>query len=140
MLTSRSISARKHSTIRAGWRTIVAGLALLAFALQSYITQTHIHLTPALTASNQIPGDKDSAGKNIASKQVAPKQKAPANDDPLNCPMCQAMGYAGHFVSPSAAMLLLPGIAISILPLVVPILSPRASPSYNWQGRGPPNS
>ncbi|MBV9569849.1 MAG: hypothetical protein JO056_01230 [Alphaproteobacteria bacterium] len=140
MLAIRSIVARKHFATTAGWRTIVAGVALLAFALQSYLTQTHIHLTPALTASTQIAGEKDAADKNFASKRAAPKQKAPANDDPLKCPTCQAMGYAGHFVSPAAAMLLLPGIAVSILPLVVPPLSPRASPSHNWQGRGPPTS
>ena len=136
----RASALTKRPANSAGWRLIVASIALVAFALQSYVTQTHIHLRPALVSSLKLTDDNGVAGKTISGQRTAPKDKAPANDDPLKCPMCQAMGHAGHFVTPSAAALLLPGITVSILPLSVLLHAPRASPSHSWQGRGPPTS
>lgn len=124
------------------WRLFVATLVLMAFAFQSYLTQTHIHvLLPAFAVSKTAaPGHTARTGIEGAAGQHAPN-KAPGNDDPMKCPLCQAVGYAGHFVTPpAAASLLLPTVAISVLLLTVAILSPRQIPSHSWQGRGPPNS
>ena len=123
-----------------GWRLLVASFALIAFAFQSYITQTHIHFAQPLSAAAKLlnPADSKSVGKSAAQRSAP--QNAPANDEPVKCPLCQAVGYAGHFVTPAQAVLLLPSAAVSFLPLTIAILSSRESPSHIWQGRGPPNS
>ena len=116
---------------------------LIAFAFQSYLTQTHIHLpSPAPVAAAKLTDSSHSkpAAKDIAAHRRAPADKAPSDDNPVKCPLCQAVGYAGHFVAPAAVATLLPAAAISILPLTIAILSPRESPSHIWQGRGPPRS
>jgi hypothetical protein len=121
----------------------VAGLALIAFAFQSYVTQTHIHLRqPVSFSASDIgaPSEAKSLHGVAAGPQHTERDKAPANDEPVKCPLCQAVGYAGHFVTPAAAALLLPTAAISILPLATAILSSRDTPSHNWQSRGPPHS
>ncbi len=126
-----------------GWRLLVAGLALIAFALQSYLTQTHIHLAPpAISAEHSGAGLlANASGPTLKIHQrTAPKGKAPGDDNPAKCPLCQAVGYAGHFVTPVAAAFLLPTAAISMLPLATAILSSRETPSHNWQSRGPPHS
>ena len=124
-------------------RLLVAGFVLIAFAFQSYLTQTHIHLPPPVgvaAAKLASASDSTSAAKEIAAHPGTPSDKAPSDDNPVKCPLCQAVGYAGHFVAPSAVATLLPAAAISILPLSIAILSPCESPSHIWQGRGPPNS
>jgi hypothetical protein len=127
------------STTAAGWRVFVATLALIAFAFQGYISQTHVHVQLAGLAVSNVAAVKHSAS-DAACSQHAP-DKTPAREDPMKCPLCQVVGYAGHFVTPSAAAsLLLPRTAISILPLAIALLSPRESPSHIWQGRGPPHS
>jgi len=79
--------------------------------------------------------------KTRAALQRNAPEKAPPDEDPMKCPLCQAVGYAGHFVAPSAtAWILLPSVAISILPMAIAILSPRETISHIWQGRGPPHS
>lgn len=123
----------------AGWRLVVATLALIAFAFQSYVTQTHIHFAPRLSAAATFTGALASKVSGKLAQRDAPKN-APDNDESPKCPLCQAVNYAGHFVTPAQAALLLPAAAISISPLAAVILSPRESPSHIWQGRGPPNS
>ena len=126
----------------AGWRVVIATLALIAFAFQSYIAQTHIHL-PSLSAasSKMAAADRNSAKGNVSAQKPAPNNNGPANDEPVKCPLCQAVGYAGHFVTPSAAStLLLPASAISILPLLLALIPLRETPSHSWRGRGPPHS
>jgi hypothetical protein len=121
---------------------LVAAFALIAFAFQSYLTQTHIHLLPPLSAPSKTAAVSDSGTTKIGGdiQRHAPK-KAPADDNPLKCPLCQAVSYAGHFLTPSpAASLLQPALSFSILPLRVATPSSRESPSHNWQGRGPPHS
>lgn len=121
---------------------LVSTLALIAFAFQSYITQTHIHLpSVSVTWSKMAAADRNSAKGNVSAQKHAPNNNGPANDEPVKCPLCQAVGYAGHFVTPSAAStLLLPASAISILPLLLALTPPRETPSHGWRGRGPPHS
>ena len=126
-----------------GWRLLVAAFTLVAFAFQSYLTDTHIHIAqPTSFAAIAVKAsDFGAVHKAAAPLRSAPTDKAPSNDEPVKCPLCQAVGYAGHFIAPSsAAALLLPTAAISILPLALVLRSPRETPSHIWQGRGPPHS
>jgi hypothetical protein len=126
-----------------GWRLLVAAFTLIAFALQSYLTETHIHIAQATSFASITakPAESNATHKTATPLRGAPSDKAPSNEEPVKCPLCQAVGYAGHFVAPSSpAALLLTSVAISILPLALAVRSPRESPSHIWQGRGPPNS
>jgi hypothetical protein len=119
----------------------VASLALIAFTFQSYVTQTHVHFAlPGSMRTAELADSAAQAGKLANNQLDTQKNKTPSNDDPLKCPLCQAVGYAGHFVTPSVAALVLPLTLIAILPLAIPIVSQRGSPSHIWRGRGPPNS
>ena len=116
------------------WRVVVASVALVAFALQSYLTQTHIHSAAPQSASISIGFLNGKFPLSIA----APQKKAPARDDTGKCPICQAMGYAGQFITPPAASFILPSQAISIVSFAAIILSTFEAASHNWQGRAPP--
>jgi hypothetical protein len=118
------------------WRRWVAVFALLAFALQTQITQTHVHFASS-QAFGLSSGDEATASAKIANK-AAPQKSAPANDDPAKCPICQAVMHAGQFISPSTISFALPSEAIAIIPLSLVIAIARERASHNWQGRAPP--
>jgi hypothetical protein len=103
-------------------------LMLLAFGLQSYVSQTHIHIAPDSLAS---------AAKVGANKQPLP-DKYPAGSDPANCPLCQEIAHTGQFITPSAAALLLPSIAVSIVTLAADTPAVAQSTSHTWRSRAPP--
>ncbi len=119
-----------------GWRRVVLALALLTFALQSYITQTHIHFASApafgLSGDNFTPTLKHTNGK------TSPAKKIPSNDDPASCPICQAAMHSGQFITPSAIGFALPSEAVAIVPLVLVVLTASETISHGWQGRAPP--
>jgi hypothetical protein len=123
------------------WRRVVLALALLTFALQSYITQTHIHFTSAqafgLSSDNFAPAYKTTDGK-AADGKSAPLKKVPSNDDPANCPLCQAAAHSGQFITPSAIGFALPSETIAIVPLAIVVLTASETLSHGWQGRAPP--
>jgi hypothetical protein len=115
----------------AGWRRALVFMVLTAFVLQSYIVQTHIHFAPSDLA--QLAGDS-------AAKSAPHHDNFPANDDPANCPICQEILHSGHFVTPAAAALLLPTLAVSTIALVDRPLPVVSAPSHSWRGRAPPHS
>ena len=119
-----------------GWRRVVLALALLSFALQSFITQTHIHFASVqafgLSSDNFTPAAKIVDGKNT------PEKKVPSNDDPANCPICQAAMHSGQFITPSAIGFALPSETIAIVPLAIAVLTASEVVSHGWQGRAPP--
>ncbi|HEY0107018.1 MAG TPA: DUF2946 family protein [Rhizomicrobium sp.] len=102
-------------------------LTLIAFTLQSFATQTHIHIQPAgaPVAVDVFDG-------------VPAKGKVPAKNDEANCPLCQAFASAGHFVTPAVAATLLPTFSISIIALVFRASHLAPAVSHNWHGRAPP--
>jgi hypothetical protein len=125
----RGIMTAKTQPLReTGLRFAVSLFLMLAFGLQSYITQTHIHLAPGAIAAG-ISADKHQQ-----------PDKFPANGDPANCPICQEILHTGQFVTPSAAVLLLPSIAVSIVRIVVDIPAAAQSASHGWRSRAPPRA
>lgn len=112
------------------WRLGVTLFALLAFALQSYTTQTHIH-KPALPGWAGIAAALD---LNVPVKG----DKAPTKQDQQNCPLCQGVAHAGAFVSPVAATVLAPTLSVQIIAAVLGAGTSFDTLSHNWQSRGPP--
>lgn len=143
MIRSRHISLKRFRTAR----HILVLLVSAAFFLQSYITQTHIHPLPVSAPGVQTASYSGAFGKvENAIKSTGAKTakssggKIPGdNDDPAKCPLCQAMAYAGQYVWPtSAAIILVLTQSASVVPIVsiTPEL-PNAA-SYSWQSRAPP--
>jgi hypothetical protein len=109
-----------------GWRLAAVMLALVTFAVQSYVTQTHIHydmLGPA--------------GITTAAP-VAPAGKLPFKETPANCPICQEIAMAGHYVTPGAVALVLPAQSVSIVPIEIAVDLIVEAVSHDWHGRAPP--
>lgn len=99
-------------------RFAVTLFALFAFSLQSFVMQVHVH------------------GGTVAAAQTA-KTSKPA-PEPANCPICQEILHAGHYVMPSAAGWL----PLSQFSAIVSIWTGSAvlsqSSSHSWNSRAPP--
>jgi hypothetical protein len=81
-------------------RSVVALLIALAFALQSFFTQTHIHHWAQHLDGPAIV--KVSAGGPMGGSST------PDDGSPLDCPYCQAIAHSGLFFMPSAPLLRAP--------------------------------
>ena len=109
-------------------------VAALAFFLQSFVTQTHIHAPPSSAAKTVALVSPDDLGK------TGKRDRFPANDDPANCPLCQELVHAGHYVTPAFALLVQPSERIAH---VVPTAEPAAADSaisHAWRSRAPPTA
>jgi hypothetical protein len=101
----------------------------LAFAMQSYIAQTHIH------AESQGSGGI----AKIFSTQLAAQSKTPLNDKRVDCPLCQAVTHAGAFVTPTTLILHLPLIWSEGVGLVDAAQAAADAAAHDWQSRAPPS-
>jgi len=124
------------------WRQVLPMLMLVAFALQSYVTQTHIHFAGhVVTGGFTFPGEGSKTVKALGTAQDQDDHdKYPPGDDPANCPICQEILYAGHYVAPAAVAVLLPMLAIRTIARVDAELPFVSSVSHIWQVRGPPRA
>ena len=107
------------------WRQAFLFFIGAAFLLQSYVTQTHIHpLAPPPATGNRLASlDSDTPVKVGKPDHGAPsRDRLPANDDPAKCPLCQAVGHAGQYVWPHAAVFILPQLSAAIVPVTAAIL------------------
>lgn len=120
-----------------GWRQVLASLVLVLFALQSYVTQTHVHLYPTGqgTAAGHMFGVQAFGFRRIP----APGKIDPF-DNPATCPICQDLALAGHFTTPGSILLALPPLVA--MPVAVRLEVPRfvAAVSHIWLGRAPPQN
>ena len=87
MGTDREISAARRRGIG---RHVITFLMLLAFALQSYLTQTHIHWASETSRQNCV---------SVCVVQ-APHRSSPFGEAG-DCPLCQAIVHAGAFFAPA---------------------------------------
>jgi hypothetical protein len=111
---------------RPGWH-IVTWLVVLAFTLQSFVTETHIHRAPQASAGFT----------NVKLESASRPDKSPI-ENIATCPFCQAIVHAGAFFA-SAAPLLDPPVIwadYAISRLIAAVL--RSPTAHNWQSRAPP--
>jgi hypothetical protein len=120
------------------WRQAFFLFIGAAFLLQTYVAQTHIHpLAPPASLTKFVSFDPDTSASKTDQRLPA-RDRLPANDDPAKCPLCQAVGHAGQFVWPHAAVFILPQLPATIVPAVTAILRIPEPQSHDWQGRAPP--
>jgi hypothetical protein len=124
---------RSRAKTRAATRGVLSHalilLTLLAFALQGYVTQTHIHVS-----GSAAPGLADL----FDGKPGPAKDNAPSKNDPANCPLCQEFASAGHFVTPAALAILLPALAVSVIDIAIAPAHDVPAVTHIWRGRAPP--
>jgi hypothetical protein len=121
------------------WRQVLPMLMLVAFALQSYVTQTHIHFAGhVMTGGFSFPDDSSKDVSGQAAGHTGDHDKYPASDDPTNCPICQEIMYAGHYVAPAAIHVILISLPASTIAIVVDIPHRLFALSHSWRGRAPP--
>lgn len=124
----RTAQARTVGVRGSGFRSIV-WLLLVAFTLQSFITQIHIHRAI------------DGAGKPAISQTLAkapPHGNTSDQNSTADCPFCQAITHAGAFSTPSAPGLLLPVVWVESAPLLLVADAIDSLFSHPWQSRAPP--
>jgi hypothetical protein len=106
---------------------VVAGM-LLAFAIQAFITQTHVH-----------PAGFSDAGIAFHADKSSPRHdNYPVNDDPSNCPLCKEILYSGQYVAPMWAVFFLPALAVSVIETATLPVSRYDTASQGWSSRAPP--
>jgi hypothetical protein len=106
------------------WRSI-AWILLVAFTLQSFITQTHIHGTGGAAIV-----------KTFA--KVPSHKKLPAENGTADCPLCQAITHAGAFFTPTAPTLLLTVTGTDIVAAFVIANAIDDISTHHWHSRAPP--
>lgn len=101
---------------------------LLAFAVQGFVVQTHIHVQDAYQAGVTQKADGNSPRHD----------NYPANEDPASCPLCKELLYSGQYVAPMWAVLYLPTMAVSLIETATRPAADFATPSHSWSSRAPP--
>ena len=123
------------------WQQVFLLFVGAAFLVQGYVTQTHIHPPFLRAVSTSVSVDSDGSRKIDKTDRRAPSRgNLPANDDPSKCPLCQAVGHAGNFVWPHAAVVILPQLPLAIVPVAVALLRIPEAQSHDWRGRAPPQA
>jgi hypothetical protein len=123
------VAATLYSRIRRprGLSRFVALFAVLAFAFQSFIVQTHIHGT-------SLGFSAPTLAKTLGGKGNG---KLPA-DNPLDCPFCQAVAHAGAFYAPATPLLIVPFVLMRGAVLRSALRSFVSAAPISWNSRAPP--
>lgn len=108
-------------------RTLLNIAVLLAFTLQAFLVQTHLHNLPA----SFLP----TSGVTASAPDTS---KAPIDAD--KCFLCQEYLHGGTYLTPAAAAVLPPSAVVSLLPLELAPLFAAKPQSHNWMGRAPPRA
>jgi hypothetical protein len=105
-------------------------VAALAFVLQSFVTQTHIHL-----------GAQDPAGiAQIGDAAPVSVHGKPAHDrGPIECPFCQVIAVAGVFIGAAGPALHLPFVWVVTQVHAFEARSFSVQIVHSWQSRAPPS-
>ena len=117
---------------RASLARLVMVFTAVAFLAQTYLTQTHLHFANA---------SRDLASPVVSKAQTAPgvpNDRYPANEDPANCPICQKLVHASHFVAPAAVVVLLPATALLGIEGANSAQLFISAVTHIWHGRAPP--
>jgi hypothetical protein len=106
-------------------RRLVMLFALLAFALQAYLVQTHMHgQTGFLSLKPHVS---------------APVQPAPLDPlAPANCVFCQEILHAGMAITPDISELALLLNRIVMAPAIALLPAEALAPTTGWHSRAPP--
>jgi len=129
---------RAISTSRSATSRLVACFALLAFLLQGFALQTHIHQQIQPVIAKLAPA-ADGQATLSAAKPLG--QQPLKTHDPLdqsNCRLCQELVHAGSYVTPAALAFV---AGLDWITAHIPVPAPDSgtpAQAFAWQSRGPP--
>ena len=109
-------------------------VALLSFALQTLVLQTHIHGGALSKAPSATFSGINENGPNQR------PDTHPANVPATKCSICQALLHVGLFVTPSGATLQASAISAFLTAIASKLPAAVPAPSHIWQSRGPPRA
>ena len=125
---AKAKALRSRATALSGWRLVVIYAAMVAFAFQSYVIQTHIHFAPSGRLSPTPMG------------QTA----ITTNTPPMTIrPIARSVRKSSTAASSSPrrrSSLLPPSLAVSTIAVVDQALPHILAPSHSWRGRAPPHA
>jgi hypothetical protein len=107
-------------------RRFVVFLAVFAFALQSFVAQTHIHA--------------ESLASIVKIAAATPSGKAPVDHNQADCPFCQAVVHVGSVVTSAPPLLRLPFSWVETAAFVISAVAISSSTAHDWQSRAPPRA
>jgi hypothetical protein len=118
-------------------RGVITAFALLAFIVQSFATQTHIHIPGQ---SEQGFGTQEVVAQAVAAKASLSGEQTPRlpADDPAHCPLCQEFLLSGAYVTPVILAIPLPAQITTPAPLTAVRFVIAEVVSHGWNSRGPP--
>jgi hypothetical protein len=125
-MTRRTRAIARPQTATRRWLTVAA---LLAFFLQSFAVQTHIH------AADFAPVAKLVTISHSVTPPAPPKSQDPVDQ----CRLCQELVHAGAFITPTSALLGSPFSQVQALPLLLLSSRAQSAPAFAWQSRAPPH-
>lgn len=111
---------------RIDWRRLLTVLVLVAFSVQSFLIQTHVH--------SVMTGPLQNAATSVGPQN----HKLPFDLD--TCVLCQEYLHGGTYLTPSAVAVLPPSAQISLLPFVIAPAAMAKTVSHIWMGRAPPRA
>jgi hypothetical protein len=107
---------------------ILVWLVLAALLLQSFLTQTHLHLP-----SGSLPA----SGRGQVTAPAFSVER-PALGGHSTCPLCIEMKIAGHYLPPIPFVLTAPAVLAFWFHLAATADPTRPHPTHHWQSRAPP--
>lgn len=127
-----SINHTLRTSIRKGsWgRAIVTPMVLVAFLLQIFIVQTHVHF-PTLEAAGI-----GHAASGVPSAALHQTKKT--GDATAHCPWCQGILASGNYLPAAALPVALPAAFGLLDPIVQHARVVPFAFSHAWQSRAPP--
>jgi len=125
-------AARCSSSIPAHtcvWRLAVFLVTLFAFSWQSYVTQTHLHFHSGANPTTFVAGNDGTVQLDVGRS---------SSDLPADCPICQEIAHAGHYL-PSVPLVFQAPESVAVwLAILLPLKPASRQRSHAWQSRAPP--
>ena len=135
----RPIPKASRTVSPTSFRRLIAVFALVVFALQSYVVQTHVHLLPEIRTGFAIANKNTPSNAQSAPSEKHEHDRHPPSDDPDHCPICQEILYFGSFVMPFLPTLAPPVTIAAPASCIIFVRTIVKVTAHNWFCRGPPH-
>jgi hypothetical protein len=110
-----------------GRHALLVWLTVVALFVQSFVTQTHIHLP-----SGSLPA----SARSLTLTGAAVERSAPVGH--TSCPLCIELKAAGHYLPPTPFVLIAPAILAVWFHRMMAVAMVPPQPVHHWHSRAPP--
>ena len=138
--TSRSAALRRNALpipdVAARLRMALTLLFLVAFTLQGFVAQTHVHDISATQSVALTLAGETASGPATTKLPL----HMPLPDNPAKCPLCHFATSLNSAIAVATTLIILPISGLAVLPSGPDLSVPKAPPSFVWRNRGPPQA